>query len=573
MAAQPIRDEMLTVNELFSGIGSQSAALERLGIDFKVIGIAEIDKYSINSYEAIHGQARNYGDISKIDKLDYADFWTYSFPCQDISVAGLQRGINENTRSGLLYQVERLLEKARDHEELPKYLMLENVKNLVGKQFKPQFDEWLQKLDQLGYNTYWKVLNAKNYGIPQNRERVFAISIRKDIDMGYEFPAAFDNGKRLKDILETKVDEKFYIDNEKVNRLIFNNKNGRESAVKQVGNIVHTGNFENPQRGRIYSADGCSPALNCCGGGGLEPKILQVGNTNPSGHGMNGNVFHQDGLSPTLTTNKGEGMKIIEIGKLNENRHSSAQNSVLDTAGICTTIDTIQGENRQPKVLIETNIELPCIAASRGRNLENPSDRTPGNTTEQRIEVNTKGTSNTITTVQKDNYVIEPINEIIKEFDIPRDALNDNERQRRVYNPTGISPTVLARVDSNKIFQLGTINGHQSGHIYSTEGVSVNLCANGGGMGAKTGLYNENFRIRKLTPLECWRLMGFEDEQFYKAAEVNSNSQLYKQAGNSIVVDVLYYIFKNLFIDAPTEKKIDDSITKNQITLNEYLGG
>ena len=103
---------MITVNELFSGIGSQSAALERLGVDFKVIGIAEIDKYAIKSYEAIHGKIRNYGDISKIEKLDYADFWTYSFPCQDISVAGKQAGINENTRSGLLYEVERLLYKS-----------------------------------------------------------------------------------------------------------------------------------------------------------------------------------------------------------------------------------------------------------------------------------------------------------------------------------------------------------------------------------------------------------------------------------------------------------------------------
>src|SRR5574344_1818533 len=211
---------MLTVNELFAGIGSQAAALERLGIDFKVVGIAEIDKYAIKSYEAIHGPARNYGDISKIEKLDYADFWTYSFPCQDISVAGKQRGINENTRSGLLYEVERLLYRSVMYGEQPKYLMLENVKNLVGKKFKPQFEAWIKRLDELGYNTYWKVLNAKNYGIPQNRERVLAISIRKDIDTGYEFPIGFDNGKRLKDILESEVDEKYYISNERVEKLI-----------------------------------------------------------------------------------------------------------------------------------------------------------------------------------------------------------------------------------------------------------------------------------------------------------------------------------------------------------------
>src|SRR5574344_1292262 len=225
---------MLTVNELFAGIGSQAAALERLGIDYKVIGIAEIDKYAIKSYEAIHGSVKNYGDISKIEKLDYADFWTYSFPCQDISVAGKQRGINENTRSGLLYEVERLLYKSVMYGEQPKWLMLENVKNLVGKQFKPQFEEWIKRLDELGYNTYWKVLNAKNYGIPQNRERVFAISIRKDIDTGYEFPIGFDNGKRLKDILESEVDEKFYIDNEKVKKILNSSFNQERVRIQRT---------------------------------------------------------------------------------------------------------------------------------------------------------------------------------------------------------------------------------------------------------------------------------------------------------------------------------------------------
>ena len=156
-----------------------------------------------------------------------------------------------------MYQVERLLNVSKEHDELPKYLMLENVKNLVGKQFKPQFDEWIKRLDDLGYNTYWKVLNAKNYGIPQNRERVFAISIRKDIDTGYEFPQGFDNGKRLKDILESEVDEKYYLSAEKVD------------------------------------------------------LFLKQGNTNPSGKGMNGNVCTND-ICNTLTTNKGEGLKILE---------------------------------------------------------------------------------------------------------------------------------------------------------------------------------------------------------------------------------------------------------------------
>ena len=485
---------MLTVNELFSGIGSQSAALERLGIDFKVVGIAEIDKYAIKSYEAIHGATRNYGDISIIDKLDYADFWTYSFPCQDISVAGKQQGINENTRSGLLYQVERLLEVARDRGELPKYLMLENVKNLVGKQFKPQFDEWLQKLDQLGYNTYWQVLNAKNYGIPQNRERVFAISIQKDIDMGYEFPVGFDNGKRLKNILENEVDESFYISSEKVNKLIFNEKSERESAVKQVGNIVHTGNFENPQRGRIYSKDGCSPALNCCGGGGLEPKVL----------------------IPQSTQKGYIECNIPGVCDLTYPNSKTRRGRVQDGGETCPTL---MGGTQDICA-----IELPCIAASRGRNIDNPSDRTPGNTVEQRMEFNKNGTSNTITTVQKDNYVVEPM------------IIDPQGRLNKQCTPRNFCPTLRAQTHGNL---------------------------------PQVTYPNTDFRIRKLTPLECWRLMGFTDDQFCKAAEVNSNSQLYKQAGNSIVVDVLYYLFKNLFINNKAEKKID--ILQSQISLDEYL--
>ena len=424
---------MLTVNELFAGIGSQKAALERLGIEHKIVGIAEIDKYAIKSYEAIHGAARNYGDISVIEKLDYADFWTYSFPCQDISVAGKQRGINENTRSGLLYQVERLLEVSKQCGELPKYLMLENVKNLVGKQFKPQFDEWLLKLDELGFNTYWQVLNAKNYGIPQNRERVFAISIRKNIDTGYEFPKVFDNGKRLKDILENEVDERYYINAEKTNILA---KTISESGTGIISNQATKFNCKtdiaNTLLARDYKGFG-NQGMNCV----IENKVL-IPQATKQGY-IECNIPGLADLSfPDSKTRRG---RVQENGEICLALMSGTQN-------ICS-------------------IELPCIAASRGRNLENPSDRTPGNTTEQRLELNKNGTSNVITTVQKDNYVIEP-----------------------------------------------------------------------------------QFRIRKLTPLEYWRLMGFTDEQFCKATEVNSNSQLYKQAGNSIFVDVLYYLFKNLFKEA-----------------------
>lgn len=201
-------EERVSVNELFAGIGSQITALKRLGKEVEVVGISEIDTYALKSYEAIHGETRNYGDISKVEKLDYADFWTYSFPCTDISIAGKQRGlIQGETRSGLLYEVERLLQKAIDNKEAPKYLMLENVKNLASNKFAGQFNAWLKWLEERGYNNYWQVLNAKEYGVPQNRERVFVISIRDDVDDGtFTFPIPVDSTKRLIDVMEEGID-------------------------------------------------------------------------------------------------------------------------------------------------------------------------------------------------------------------------------------------------------------------------------------------------------------------------------------------------------------------------------
>lgn len=369
--------DKLKVFEAFSGYGSQSIALRNLGIPYEVVAISEIDRYAIKAYKSIHGETLNLGDIKKINPIEVPkhDLFTYSFPCQDLSVAGKQKGmIRGETRSGLIYECERIIEYCK-----PKYLLLENVKNLVGKKYKPQFEEWLKYLENLGYTNYWKVLNAKDYGIPQNRERVFVVSILGE-HKPYKFPEKIKLEKCIKDILENKVDEKYYL-NKKIN----------------LAN-------ENKQKYDTSKVD----------------KILCLCNVNPSGKGMNGNIFLTEGISPTLTTNKGEGYKIIE---------------------------------------------LPCICASRGRNPQNPSSRISGLPTKQRLEVNKKRTSNTITTVQKDNWVIE-----------------------------------------------------------------------------------ESYKIRKLTPKECFRLMGMSDDDIEKIQNADiSNSQQYKLAGNSIVINVLEAIFKELF--------------------------
>ena len=401
---------MIRVFEAFAGYGSQSIALRNLGIEHEVVAISEIDKYAIKAYEAIHGPTNNLGDISKIDPKDIPqhDLFTYSFPCQDISVAGKQAGLDEGTRSGLLYECEKIIEYCR-----PKYLLLENVKNLVGKKFKADFDKWLEYLEGLGYTNYWQVLNAKNYGVPQNRERVFVVSILGEHEP-FEWPTPIPLEKCIPDILEDEVDEKYYLSDDRVKEMLLTYK---DNYKKKNSNEIQQITYPKFSQQRVYSCNGITPTIAAGNnGGGKEPcKII-------------------------CEQRCDEGFRFFK-------------------GNVCGTIRTIDsgGDKRV--------IELPCIAASRGRNPNNPSSGVAGEPTEQRPEYNTKGTSNTITTVQKDNYVVET-----------------------------------------------------------------------------------TYRIRKLTPRECFRLMGMRDDDIDKIQEAGiSNTQQYKMAGNGIVVDVLEAIFKNLF--------------------------
>ena len=293
--------EPIKLLELFSGIQAQERALRQIGIPYESVGVCDCDKdvlvsaaamrfnleeevenYDFPSTEIMISELQaknigysfeknkhtittrtpinklkqyyisdkllnNLGDISKIDRLPYADMVTYSSPCQSFSVAGKLGGATktckvcghkwdidfsntdynykcpicgnvslESTTSGLLSEVQRLLSIAYENNELPRFLLLENVKNLVGKKFIHQFNDWVQWLNGIGYNTYYKVLNSKNYGLPQNRERVFALSIRKDIDNGeFKFPDKVPLNIRLKDMLEKNVDEKYYLPDER----------------------------------------------------------------------------------------------------------------------------------------------------------------------------------------------------------------------------------------------------------------------------------------------------------------------------------------------------------------------
>lgn len=248
---------MLKVFEAFAGIGAQRMALRNIGVDFEVVGISEVDKYALNSYKAIHGDCPNYGDISKINPKDLPemDLFTYSFPCQDITIAGKQEGIvRGKTRSGLLYECEKIIEYCR-----PKYLLMENVKNLIGKKNKSNFEEWLRYLESLGYTNYWQVLNAKHYGVPQNRERVFCISILGN-NNSYNFPKPIELKTSVKDILEDEVEEKYYMNKP----FKFVNK-GHQAELEMPGHDYIK---------RVYSTDNVCPTLTTMAGGNTQPKFL-----------------------------------------------------------------------------------------------------------------------------------------------------------------------------------------------------------------------------------------------------------------------------------------------------------
>ena len=640
----------LRLIELFAGIGSQTQALTNIGIAHKVVAISEIDKYAIQSYEAMHGKANNLGDIRKIEELPDADLWTYSFPCQDISVAGKGAGIKEGTRSGLLFEVERLLRVASEKGTLPKYLLLENVKNLVSKKFKADFDKWLDFLAELGYTNYWKVLNAKDYGIPQNRERVFCVSIR-----GKHEPFVFPKPKkltiRLRDMIDETVDERFYLKESTIRSILRSTFNSRRDSIRPGDGLANTllaRDWRGPQcvqvgevvggkwdkmhdiSKRVYEPNGIAPTVHCQQGGNTELKIAED-------FVLGGLQKHQtprtDGISPTLTEAMGKGGGqtpiIIDTAEPKERFYKQAFETLQEND--CEVGDTIDAFNKKVNKsgvcpTLTTRPEgfktaiLPVVGAMRGRNPEDPSDRTPGVPTEQRLEINEKGLCNALTTVQKDNLVIEEdkqdyvsrrYNEFIEEKGyVPEMFVAYNKTEIKDVAPTltgqcsspsGSSAVLKLEVEDVKVLAPnnwghkagdGTITrertekeivpalqasagqtqqsylkvkvANKKGYEEASPGDYVNITYPGSKTkrgrvgngvahtltcGDGNAVITENVRIRKLTPRECLRLMGWKDEQIDKivAAKI-SGTQQYRQAGNGIVVQVLESIFKALFL-------------------------
>lgn len=510
---------------------------EILNKKWELVNFCEFDKYATKSYCAIHNvdESKNLGDITKVDENELDDFnmMTWGFPCTDISVAGKQKGfINDNgekTRSGMYYEGIRILRKKK-----PALSIIENVKNLTGKRFKNEFEMVLSDLDNAGYNSYWKVLNAKNYGIPQNRERVFIVSIRKDLDNGkFKFPEPFDNRLRLKDLLEDEVDERFYISDEKTKKFIKNlNTNDSENvdmgSPKFIGN-VNREDFGTGYAGGVWDDSHISPTLTTMQGGGRQPHIitgidksynnpklietancitsredrgisnrksegiavLKIGNINPSGNGMNGSVYSEDGLSPTLTTNKGEGNKVAI-------KQATKQGYIECEVGGVADLSYPDSKTRRGRVQDNGNT-CPTITATE--------------TGICRIEKSLENNSNKLT---HEEWKQKMYKNFIEDADGEVSGVITNQSQNFGYRPP-------------------------------MKGFSKTLRANASDTGIVDGV-----RIRKLTPKETFRLMGFSDKDFDAAQKVGiSNSQLYKQAGNSIVVDVLYYIYRELYIAMP----------------------
>lgn len=393
---------MIRVLELFAGIGACSKALTNLGIEHEIVDAVEIDKYAIKSFNAIHGTNFEPQDITTWDKDVECDLIMHGSPCQDFSVAGRGAGGDKDsgTRSSLMYETLRIVEKVK-----PKVVIWENVKNLLGKKHRHNFDAYIKAMYDLGYNSFYKVLNAKDYGVPQNRERVFTVSVAAGYPGDFKWLEPVELKKRLKDVLEDSVDEKYYLSDEQVSKIKF-----------------------------CKPSDGISKTIRAGGRGSVDRHSWDI--------------VASDSLAKAVEPLSTRGRDVL--GTLRASMYKQGSRNLMQ------------------------NVE-------NGRGYE--------------------GVAIPIRTANKQGYDLAQDGDGI-------DLAYPESKTRRGRVGHGVSKT-LPTSDSQ-----GTLDG---------------------------------FRIRKLTPRECWRLMGFSDEDFDKAKAAGiSDTQLYKQAGNSIVVDVLMAIFKEL---------------------------
>nr|DAV77282.1 MAG TPA: Cytosine specific methyltransferase [Caudoviricetes sp.] len=463
--------------DLFAGIGGFRLGMESAG--HECVGFCEIDKFARKSYKAIHnteGEVELHDITTVTDEfirgIGSVDVVCGGFPCQAFSIAGNRRGF-EDTRGTLFFEIARFASILR-----PQYLFLENVKGLLNHDGGVTFATILRTLDELGYDVEWQVLNSKDFGVPQNRERVFVIGHLRGECTRRIFPLS-STSKQV----------------DKHQKLSTNTLTTRYPNSQGVGSYI------------IESE---------------SQRVSSIGNINPSGRGMNGEVYQADGLAPTLTTNKGEGQKIA-IPVLTPDRPEKRQNGRRFK------------ENGEPMFTLTAQDKHGILIAG----------KLPGNHDQNSRVYDTNGLAPTLSTMQGGGQ--EP--KIIQ--------------RGHGYNQGGehdIAPTITSNsYHENNVLKI--TKATSQGYTEATIGDSVNLSrpnsktrrgrvgkqiANTLLTGESQGVVEPDFRIRKLTPRECWRLQGFPDWAFDKAQEVNSNSQLYKQAGNSVTVNVIAAIAKEL---------------------------
>ena len=500
---------LIKVGSQFSGVGAFEQSLIRLGIEFKNIYAADWDRYARQTYLLNFEEPEYYvkdvhdTPIQELtEKHGSLDIAMFSPPCQAFSMAGKRMG--KDDQRGILFF--NSLEFIKENK--PRYFIFENVKGLLShdKQDKNAvygrtFQEWINYLggksvngvhtffpyeDSVPYHIYFQVLNAKHYGIPQNRERVFIIGIRDDEDNDFQFPKPIPLEKRLKDVLESEVDEKYFLSDKMIAGLInhqqfnkFNPTLGEKESSCITSRVHKMGNADNyikvgfinqdTQASQVFSENGTSPNI-CAGthGYALGYVETEIGTwrTHEDGKGFRG---MEDNLCPTIPARAredGSGQPVVKIG------------------------------------------------AFRGRNPENSSDRTTGANLKQTLEINESGTSNALTSVQKDNVVIIQSN-TSKGFD---EAAEEED-------------SINFSVPSSK-----TRRGRVGKKVSQTLDTQCNQ-----------GIFTQQ-RIRRLTPLECFRLMDFNEDMIEKTigSGLISDSQCYKQAGNSICVGVLAAIISKL---------------------------
>jgi len=511
---------MIKVSTFCSGIGAAEQALNNLNIEHEVVFACEKDKYAKLSYLANHSCNQMIDDMCVPDYIGeqyYSDLNVSGIPCQSFSLAGKRLG-ELDPRGLLFYDFYRWCKNQQ-----PKVFIIENVKGLLSDNKGKTFQNWLLLLgrsvnsheqmfihpDSLEYNLHYTVLNSKNFGVPQNRERVFIVGIRKDLPNDFRFPIGWKLDKRLRNVLETEVAEKYYLSEKAI--ISVTNQTRLEKGFTKINSTIagtlktqanNTGDF-----------------------------ILEVGKVNKS---QDGRVFDIDGLSQCLSSGYNNSPKILveKLGFINQDTQAS---QVYGTDGISPTLTS--GTHGYAQGYIKE----PFCVAMRGRNPDNPSDRTTGAETEQRLEANSQGITNTLTSVQKDNLIVEP-----QIYQTPRGFNNgglhdicppitSNSFQN---NNHLVEPKVIQLNDSK---ESGGKQPYKQNRVFDGDGLSPVLDTECGRPG-----YLFGSRIRRLTPKECFRLQAFSDEFFYKCKAVNSDTQLYKTAGNTITVNVIQAIIKNL---------------------------